>query len=57
MSQNLPVIDYSGGPATAAATENCPTGAIVWLDAKLGPLKGQAARKIIRHGAVRDAPT
>jgi Na+-translocating ferredoxin:NAD+ oxidoreductase RNF subunit RnfB len=57
MSQNLPVIDYSKGPATAAATQSCPTGAIVWLDEKLGPVKGQAARKIVRRGPVHDAPT
>ena len=57
MSQNLPVVDYSREPATAAATQSCPTGAIVWLDEKRGPLKGEAARKIIRHGAIRDAPT
>ena len=36
MQGNLPVIDYSKGPATAAATERCPTGAIVWLDPQAG---------------------
>jgi RnfABCDGE-type electron transport complex B subunit len=56
MSHNLPVIDDSR-PATAAATQSCPTGAIVWLDENLGALKGQAARKIIRHGTIHDAPT
>lgn len=57
MSENLPVVDYSRRPATAAATQSCPTGAIVWLDEEQGPMRGQAARKIIRQGAVRDAPT
>jgi Na+-translocating ferredoxin:NAD+ oxidoreductase RNF subunit RnfB len=57
MNQNLPVVDYSHGPATAAATQSCPTGAIVWLDEELGPVKGQAARKIVRQGIIHDAPT
>ena len=57
MSNNLPVIDYSHGPATPAATQSCPTGAIVWLDEKLGAVKGQSARKVIRRGAIHDAPT
>ena len=57
MVDNLPVIDYSKGPGTAAATQNCPTGAIVWRDAKLGDIKGQAAHKIIRKGPMHDAPT
>ena len=57
MKGNLPVIDYSKGPASKAAIERCPTGAIVWLDPKLGVVKGPAARKIVRQGEMRDAPT
>lgn len=57
MQGNLPIVDYAHGRPTATATERCPTGAIVWLDEKAGPVKGQSARKIIRQGAMRDAPT
>ncbi len=57
MSQNLPVIDYSQGPLTAAPTQRCPTGAIVWIDEQLGPIKGEAAHRVIRQTRVRDAPT
>lgn len=57
MQGNLPVIDYSRGPVTDAAIQRCPTGAIVWLDPKRGPVKGHAAHKIIRQGELRDAPT
>ena len=57
MIDNLPVIDFSEGSATRAAIQSCPTGAIVWLDEKHGPQKGAAARKIIRHGDLHDAPT
>ncbi len=48
MKNNLPVINYSAGPFTAAPTQRCPTGAIVWQDQKAGLIKGQAAKKIIR---------
>jgi len=41
MKKNLPVV----------------TGAIVWIDPKAGPVKGPAAKKIIRKGTLRDAPT
>ena len=57
MQDNLPVIDFSRAPLTAAPTKRCPTGAIVWLDPKLGVQRGPAAPKIIRNGALRDAPT
>lgn len=57
MKGNLPVIDYSRGPVTGAPTERCPTGAIVWLDPVLGAQRGQAAGKIVRKGALKDAPT
>lgn len=57
MKNNLPVIDITQGPLTAAPSLRCPTGAIVWLDPKLGPLKGPAAHQIIRDQPWRDAPT
>ncbi len=49
MENNLPVVNY-------AARQNkepimrCPTGSIVWLDDEAGPVKGTAARKVIRKG-------
>ncbi len=57
MADNLPVVDYARNPATQVPIQRCPTGAIVWLDPKSGPLKGAEARKIIRIGALRDLPT
>lgn len=57
MRSNLPVIDYANYRESRNATERCPTGAIVWLDSKTGPIKGSAAKKILRVGALPDAPT
>jgi Na+-translocating ferredoxin:NAD+ oxidoreductase RNF subunit RnfB len=57
MRESLPVVDYAGAHDTRAPIQRCPTGAIVWLDPALGPVKGPAARKIVRKGALRDAPT
>jgi len=57
MRDNLPVVDYSRPHATRKPIERCPTGAIVWIDPKAGPLKGLAARKIVRVGALEKAPT
>ena len=57
MRNNLPVIDYQREHATKLPIQRCPTGSIVWLDPVAGPTKGPAARKIIRKGALRDAPT
>jgi ferredoxin len=57
MRNNLPVIDYQREHATKLPILRCPTGSIVWLDPVAGPTKGPAARKIIRKGALRDAPT
>ena len=42
---------------TQTPIQRCPTGAIVWIDPKAGPVKGPAAKKIIRKGTLRDAPT
>ena len=57
MKLSLPVVDYSRPHKTKTPIERCPTGAIVWIDPKAGPLKGPAAKKIIRKGTLRDAPT
>jgi len=57
MQSNLPLIDYERNHNTKVPTQRCPTGALVWMDAKAGPLKGPAAKKVIRKGVVRDAPT
>ena len=57
MRNNLPVVDYTRRHDTRKPIERCPTGAIVWIDAKAGPTKGPAAKKIIRKGTLRDAPT
>ena len=57
MTNNLPVVDYTRNHATQVPIQRCPTGAIVWLDPKSGPVKGADARKVIRQGALRDLPT
>lgn len=57
MKNNLPVIDYGRPHGTKAPIERCPTGAIVWIDPEAGPVKGPAAKKIVRKGMLRDAPT
>jgi Na+-translocating ferredoxin:NAD+ oxidoreductase RNF subunit RnfB len=57
MESNLPIVDYDRNHQTRAPIQRCPTGAIVWIDPKAGPVKGQAAKKIIRRGVLRDAPT
>jgi len=57
MKKNLPVVDYGRRHDTRAPIERCPTGAIVWIDPDVGPMKGPAAKKIIRKGVLRDAPT
>jgi hypothetical protein len=57
MRRNLPVVDYNRPHETRTPIERCPTGAIVWIDAEAGPVKGPAAKKIIRKGTRREAPT
>ncbi len=50
IENHLAVIDYSRNRiATRAPIERCPTGAIVWIDEKTGPLKGLEAKKITRR--------
>jgi RnfABCDGE-type electron transport complex B subunit len=50
MQVNLPVINYRENHKTQHPIERCPTGAIVWLDKDLGPVKGRESKKIIRKG-------
>jgi Fe-S-cluster-containing hydrogenase component 2 len=45
----LAVIDYSRNQqATNKPIQRCPTGAIVWIDKKNGPIRGLEAKKITR---------
>jgi Na+-translocating ferredoxin:NAD+ oxidoreductase RNF subunit RnfB len=57
MRDNLAVVDYGRPHDTRVPIQRCPTGAIVWIDPVAGPVKGPAARRIVRKGALRDAPT
>jgi Na+-translocating ferredoxin:NAD+ oxidoreductase RNF subunit RnfB len=57
MQNSLPVIDYRRGPLTAEPAQRCPTGAIVWLDPLKGPVKGRAARVVVRHSPIHDEPS
>ncbi len=55
---NLAVVDYARHySANRQAIERCPTGAIVWLDEKKGPLKGLEARKITRKSPLPIEPS
>ncbi len=58
---NLAVVNYAKNSlATRMPIERCPTGAIVWLDAKQGTVKGVEAKKITRKSplpvALADLP-
>lgn len=57
MHDGLPVVDYRRNHNTRDPIQRCPTGAIVWIDKKTGPVKGPAARKVIRKGSLREVPT
>jgi Na+-translocating ferredoxin:NAD+ oxidoreductase RNF subunit RnfB len=57
MENNLAVVDYERDHDTREPIRRCPTGAIVWIDPVAGAFKGPAAKKIIRKGALGDAPT
>ena len=57
MQHNLPVIDHTQDVTSPTAIQSCPTGAIVWLDEQLGPVKGPAARRVIRQGPLSDGAT
>jgi Fe-S-cluster-containing hydrogenase component 2 len=50
IKNNLAVIDYTKNDlASPVAIERCPTGAILWLDAARGTVKGQEAKRVIRQ--------
>jgi Na+-translocating ferredoxin:NAD+ oxidoreductase subunit B len=50
MERNLAVVHYEHPGAHARKPiERCPTGAIVWIDAEKGPIKGPHAKKITRR--------
>jgi len=57
MCDNLPVVDYSRRHDSREAIERCPTGAIVWVEAGERVVKGAAARKVLRHSALPEAPS
>jgi len=57
MQNSLPVVDYSRNRNTQEPIQRCPTGAIGWIDPVAGPVKGPAAKKILRKGTLHDAPT
>tara|TARA_Y100001972_G_scaffold126648_1_gene181010 strand:- start:287 stop:1153 length:867 start_codon:yes stop_codon:yes gene_type:complete len=48
MENNLPVIHYGVDELTRDPIQRCPTGAIVWLDQKLGAIKGRESKPVIR---------
>ncbi|MBI4556296.1 MAG: RnfABCDGE type electron transport complex subunit B [Candidatus Hydrogenedentes bacterium] len=50
IKHNLAVIDYRNfQTASQKPIQRCPTGAIVWLEEKKGPIKGPDAKKITRR--------
>ena len=57
MVDHLPVVDLGRPHGSAAATERCPTGAIVWMDERRGPVRGASAPNVVRRSARHDAPT
>ncbi len=54
MVGNLPVVNYDRGNLSPLATQRCPTGAILWLDDDLGPIKGRAAAPVLRRTPLPD---
>lgn len=57
MLNNLPVINSNHQPLNGDPILRCPTGAIVWIDAKNGPTKGPAATKVFRKTPLPDSVT
>ena len=57
MEGNLPVVDYVRLGLSEVATQRCPTGAIVWLDAEVGPVRGAAAAAVVRQSSLPDRAT
>lgn len=57
IEDNLAVVDYTMNHAGARdAIQRCPTGAIVWIDEKLGPVKGAEAKHITRKSSLPVKP-
>ena len=56
MRDNLPVIDYSQEFDTGPI-ERCPTGAIVWLDAEHGVIRGLESPPVLRRSPRAPAVT
>ncbi len=53
MRDNLAVVDYAQNDRTSPdIIQRCPTGAIVWLHGRKGPVKGRLAKPVIRHTAL-----
>lgn len=58
IKNNLATIDYSKNHlASPAAIQRCPTGAIVWLDDEKGPIKGAAAKRVVRRSPLPVEPS
>ncbi len=51
MEHHLPVIHHQAAKADKSVIDRCSTGAILWFDPQVGPLRGDESRKIIRKGA------
>ncbi|MDO8931300.1 MAG: hypothetical protein Q7U97_02805, partial [Rhodocyclaceae bacterium] len=50
LERNLAAIDYTHNDRTdRIPIERCPTGAIVWFENPNKPVKGAAAKKIVRN--------
>lgn len=57
MKDNLPVVDYSRPHNVKEPIARCPTGAIVWIEPDGRIVKGDAAKKVLRHSALPEAET
>jgi hypothetical protein len=50
LAGNLAVVNYDWNDrASRVPIERCPTGAILWFETPDRPLKGAAAKKILRN--------
>lgn len=57
MKNNLPVIIEPGAQLDDRPTRRCPTGAIVWIDSEVGPIRGPSASPVIRRSPLPESPT
>lgn len=57
MVEHLPRVNYSVKPQSQETIQRCPTGAIVWYDAKNQVIKGRESKKVIRKNARRVGPS